>query len=436
MKKLISLLLALVLILALTPAMASEEPIVVKFWHGRGTGAQYDCVLQAVNSFNETVGKEKGIFVEESYIGGYVDLFAQIQLAVQSNESPNIVGIAGAHMPYMLEDELAVNMAPLAEADGFDLIGNQLPALLEIGGNQDGDMYSVGYCRSTPLFYYNKGITREAGIEFGEMVTMDEIKEWGEKVVLKDENGNTTRYAFLRFNDFAYCHVNHIYQLGSTYLSDDGSGSPCLEDGTMLKVLTDWRDSIDAGWCMPFAANNPSDVAFSMFASGDLVGCVASCAGLSTFRQIAETEGIELGIAMYPTYDVNNHRATIGGASLCIIGAENSEEEIKASWEFIKHTLADEQTYYNSSNSSYIPTTISITEYEPMLKFWEEVPSYKHGYDQMLKYGHCEELPSLPFAQDFTQIVWDVCSLLIAEQSITPEEAVEMIKVESEDLWV
>ena len=75
MKKLVSILLVLVLALACSAsAFADGDPITLKFWHHRGSGAQYECGSHhAVNGFNETVGAEKGIVVEESYIGGYVD---------------------------------------------------------------------------------------------------------------------------------------------------------------------------------------------------------------------------------------------------------------------------------------------------------------------------------------------------------------------------
>ena len=96
MKKLLSIVLALMLVLACAATASAEtsEPITIKFWHHRGSGTQYECVTHAVSGFNETVGKEKGIVVEESYIGDYVTLFSQIQLAVQSGEAPNIVSAA------------------------------------------------------------------------------------------------------------------------------------------------------------------------------------------------------------------------------------------------------------------------------------------------------------------------------------------------------
>lgn len=91
--------------------------------------------------------------------------------------------------------------------------------------------------------------------------------------------------------------------------------------------------------------------------------------------------------------------------------------------------------YFNSKTTGYIPSTVSVGEYEPMVEFWAENPNYKLAYDQMQLYGHCEELPYDPVGQDFTQIIWDACSRLIDEQSITPEEAIEQIKADAATLW-
>ena len=181
MKKLLTILLALAMVLACVPSVLAEEnePITISFWHHRGSGAQYECVTQAVETFNETIGKEKGIVVEESFIGDYVTLFAQIQLAVQSGEAPNVVSAANTYVAYMLEDDMIVDMAPLAEAEGYDITGNLPEWMLEIGGNTDGEIHSLPYCRSTPLFYYNKAIANELGIEIGDMITIDEMVAFG-----------------------------------------------------------------------------------------------------------------------------------------------------------------------------------------------------------------------------------------------------------------
>lgn len=435
MKKLVSILLVLVLALACSAsAFADGDPITLKFWHHRGSGAQYECVTHAVNGFNETVGKEKGIVIEESYIGGYVDLFSQIQLAVQSGEAPNIVSAANTYVAYMLEDDYLVDMAPLAEAEGYDITGNLMDWLLEIGGNTDGQIHSMPYCRSTPLFYYNKGIAKELGIEIGDMITIDELKKFGEAAMIKNDAGEITRYGFEIFNDFGYYNAAWIYQLGSEYMVE-GGGSPSLEDGTMLKVLSDWREWVDAGWCRPFDVTNAGDTAQTMFINGELAAYMNSSAGLGNLLIAAAETGVEVGVAMFPTYNPENHVAEIGGANISIISADNSDEEIQASWEFVKYLMSDEEQFFNAKTSGYVACTKSIATYPEMVEFWAENPEFKVAYDQLLSYGRGQETPFVAVGQDFTQICWDNVSLLIQEKSITPEEAVENIIAESEDIW-
>ena len=435
MKKLVSILLVLVLALACSAsAFADGDPITLKFWHHRGSGTQYECVTHAVNGFNETVGKEKGIVIEESYIGGYVDLFSQIQLAVQSGEAPNIVSAANTYVAYMLEDDYLVDMAPLAEAEGYDITGNLMDWLLQIGGNTDGQIHSLPYCRSTPLFYYNKGIAKELGIEIGDMITIDELKKFGEAAMVKNDAGEITRYGFEIFNDFGYYNAAWIYQLGSEYMTE-GGGSPSLEDGTMLKVLSDWREWVDAGWCRPFDVTNAGDTAQTMFVNGELAAYMNSSAGLGNLMIAAAETGVEVGVAMFPTYNPENHVAEIGGANISIISADNSDEEIQASWEFVKYLMSDEEQFFNAKTSGYVACTKSIATYPEMVEFWAENPEFKVAYDQLLSYGRGQETPFVAVGQDFTQICWDNVSLLIQEKSITPEEAVENIIAESEDIW-
>lgn len=435
MKKLLVLALALSLILACLPASGvAAEPITIKFWHHRGSGAQYECVTHAVENFNKTIGAEKGIIVEESYIGPYVELFAQIQLAVQSGEAPNVVSAANTYVAYMLEDDMIVDMAPYAAADGLDIADNIMPWLLEIAGNTDGELHSLPYCRSTPLFYYNKAVAQELGIEIGEMITIDELIAFGQAAKQVNAAGEVTRFGFEIFNDFGYYNAAWIYQLGSDYMVE-GGGSPSLEDGTMLKVLSDWREWVDDGWCRVFDPTNPGDVAQTMFVNGELAAYMNSSAGLGNLTIAANETGVDVGVAMFPTYNPEQHVSMIGGANVSIMGADNSEEEIQASWEFVKYLMSDEEQFFNAKTSGYVACTKSVAEYDEMVSFWAEKPNFKVAYDQLLAWGKGQETPYVAVGQDFTQIVWDTVSLLIAEKSITPEEAVARIKIESDGIW-
>lgn len=432
MKKILVLLLAIVLMLGTAAVSIAEgDPITIQFWHTRGSGANYEVVQHSVKTFNETVGKEKGIIVEEVFIGGYNDILPKTQLAIQSGESPQVVVSGNTFVNYLLEDEVLADMAPLAEKTGWDK-SNLLQPFQEIRGNTDGTLYSLPYIRSTPMFYYNKTMADAKGLT--PPVTVDEMVEFCRAMWEKDEAGNTTVYGMLILNDFGYLNACHLYQLGSAYLAEDGKSSPALSDGTMLKILSDWRSWIDEGWCSPYDATNAGVVMQEMFAQQKLGAMLTSSGSLAGVLRTAKEAGFEVGVAQYPTYDPEKRIAEIGGGNICIISEGNTEEQIDASWEFVQFLMGDEMVTYNTTMTGYVPTTYSVAEYEGMKEFWKENPLFEVAYNQV-KTGRCQENPYSPYLQDFTQCCWDAVSLLIQDQSINAEEALEHIITNSKQFF-
>jgi sn-glycerol 3-phosphate transport system substrate-binding protein len=59
----------------------------------------------------------------------------------------------------------------------------------------EGKVYGIPFQRSTPVFYYNVEAFREAGLDpDNPPKTWDEMVEMGKKLVVKDANGNVTRW--------------------------------------------------------------------------------------------------------------------------------------------------------------------------------------------------------------------------------------------------
>lgn len=428
MKKTLSILTTLAMLLCMLPAALAEgDPITIQFWHTRGSGANNEVVLHSVESFNATVGKEKGIVVEEVFVGNYNEILPKTQLAIQSGESPQVVVSGNTFVSYLMEDEVLADMAPLAESTGWDR-GNLLQPFQEIKGNTDGTLYSLPYIRSTPLFYYNKTLADAKGLTPPD--TVDDMVAFCKAMWEKDESGNTTVYGLLITNDFGYLNACHLYQMGSALLSEDGSSCPALDDGAMLKVLSDWRSWIDEGWCSPYDATNAGAVMQEMFNQQKLGAMLTSSGSLASVLRNAEDAGFEVGVCQYPTYDADRRIAEIGGGNICIIAEGNTDEQIAASWAFVQYLMSDEMVTYNTTMTGYVPTTYSVADYEGMQLFWEENPLFRVAYDQV-KTGRCQENPYSPYLQDFTQCCWDAVSLLIQDQSIDAEQAVEHIRQNS-----
>ena len=426
-KKLVSMALAAVLALGSAgAAMADAENLTINFWHTRGSGASYEGLTESVETFNSTIGAEKGITVVETFIGGYTDIMTKTQLAIQSGEQPQVVVASNTNTPALIEDGLLVDMAPYAAASGFDT-ANILDPFMQIYGNTDGEFHSAPYIRSTPLFYYNKSMADAKGLSISYKPTIDEMVEFCKAMYEPGTDGSDVVYGLEILSDFGYFQAANIQQLGSSFIADDGASAPCLEDGTMLKVLSDWKSWVDEGWCRSFDSTNAGDTMLQLFYQNRLGGFFYSSAGMRSITTNCAEAGIELGVAYYPTYDAANPVSEIGGGQIAIVAGDNTEEQIAASWDFVEFLLTDDQITLTSKSTGYLPTTKSVADCEAMQAFWAENPLFKVAYDQLEETGTCQEKPYVPFIQDFTQCCSDAVSLLIQEGSITPEEALQQI---------
>ena len=432
MKKLVSFALALMLALSLCSFAAAEEPTIVRFWHNRSSGANLEACQKAVAEFNETIGKEKNIVVEEVYQGGYPDLYAKVQLASQSADDAPTVAVSGnTYVTNLIQDGLLADMAPFAAQTGFD-INNLLDCFQQIEGNTDGHLYSLPYVRSTPVLYYNKTMADAKGLTAPE--TLTDLENFARALTEKNENGETTVYGFELMRDFGYMNAGWLWEMGEPMLSTDGT-SPALDGTSMLNHLTWWQNMVKEGICRPYDSTNASSIAAEMLTQGKLGCYLASSGNMKNLLRSMTEAGYELGACYVPSYDVSKRTCEVGGGQLVLLSSNNDEKTLAAGWEFLQFLMSDEQVYANSMATGYLPVTKSVATYEPMIKFWEENPTYKVPFDQMQNYGVCQEYPTFADLQEFIVNIQEVCDYLIQEQSITPEEAVQQIKDNSAHLF-
>lgn len=429
MKKRISLVLALMILLSLCSfARAEQEPLHIEFWHTRGSGANYEVLKNSVDTFNATIGKEKGIFVEEIFQGGYADIVPKLEMASQSGGMPAVGVTSGVRASILLDDGLLADMAPYAAKTGFDF-SVFFESLLDVPGNENGEIRSLPYVRSTPVFYYNKTMADAKGLKAPE--TVAELEAFAKALNTYDPATGDGCWGFELLNDTTYLQGSFLWQLGQPLVGEGGT-APCLE-GSLLKLFTDWTRWIDEGWCRPFDSTGAQNTATEMFCQGKLACFVASCGSLSNIYKFSKEAGIELGVSYYPTYDIDNRAVSIGGGNI-ILMAGNSEEVTSAGWEFIQFLMGDDMVAAEAIGSGYLPTTKTVESNEAMAKFWEENPLFKVAYDQ-LAWGHCEETPMFLDRTEFKTNVSNVTSQLIQERNITPEQAIEQIKSISAHLF-
>lgn len=406
---------------ALASVPTVTEPITIEIWHTRGSGANGDQIAAAVEEFNAT--NEFGITVVEVYQGNYVNTLAKTMQSLAAGTNPELVVLErAAGVPVLASQGVLLDMTPYAERDGFET--TNIPEVLLGYSYYNGELISMPYIRSTPLFYYNKTMFAEAGYDMPP-TTIEQLIDAGKKMT-KVENGETVVYGFEMLNDPGWFIQNMLYQLGSNLLSEDGMSVPALEDGTMLKVLSAWREWVDEGWTKSPDVTSAESAMKDRFNQGKVASYFASSGGMTNILKNAKAAGVDVGVAYLPTWDIP--AAPTGGGNVAIIERGKNEQQMAAAWEFIKFLMSDEQVANNAAATGYLPVTYAGVQTDTIQNLWAQTPEYRVAFDQL---EQAQELPFSPYKSEFEEALKVVCSELIMDRSITPEQAVETLKQEA-----
>lgn len=154
MKKLLSLVLALVLTLSLC-ATALAEPVTITYAHFSGAGAQEETLKKMIAVFEE---KNPDIKIDLQ-ITGYDDYFTKLATTVGGNNAPDVFEMnMENYLAYMLRGACA-DLTGLVDASSYS--EGTMAAV-----SSDGKLYAVPMSFSTCVLIYNKALFDQAGIAY------------------------------------------------------------------------------------------------------------------------------------------------------------------------------------------------------------------------------------------------------------------------------
>lgn len=154
MKKLLSMVLALVLTLSLC-ASALAEPVTITYAHFSGAGAQEETLKKMIAVFEE---KNPDIKIDLQ-ITGYDDYFTKLATTVGGNNAPDVFEMnMENYLAYMLRGACA-DLTGLVNASSYS--EGTMAAV-----SSDGKLYAVPMSFSTCVLIYNKALFDQAGIAY------------------------------------------------------------------------------------------------------------------------------------------------------------------------------------------------------------------------------------------------------------------------------
>jgi len=351
------------------PAVVKQTGSTVKvtYW-GSFKDALGEAEQEVVRRFNES---QDEVELEYQFQGTYEETAQKLTAALQAKQAPDVALLSDVwwHKFYV-----GKTLAPLTEF----LVANEIDTAdyvdsLYVEGVRDDVSYWLPFARSTPLFYYNKDIFAEVGLDRGPE-TWAELTDLAPKLVTKDCD-STTRYSFghpVGASYIAWLFQGVVWQHGGAY-SDPDFTIRINEPGA-VQAGELYRSSVKDGW-----ANVSSDdnAPVTDFVTGLTASTMASTGGLAGITKNAK---FNVGTAFLPRAE--EFGCCTGGAGLAVM-ATSPRERQEAAFKYIAFATSPEITAYWSQATGYMPVRKSAAAGEEMQAFFAENPNFKTAVDQL-----------------------------------------------------
>ncbi len=345
------------------------SPVKVTFYsYSLGMAQMKDGMSYLIDTFNNTIGKEKGIVVE-----GVADDYTKWKTDVQAGNQVDIV-----QHPFGTLDASAQNMGIKAYEDVFpkEELESHLDGITENAlslGKINGKMYGLAFTFSTPILYINGKIFEDAGLD-----PNNPPKTWEEMLTYaKTIKEKTGKDGFGLTPDNSWITDGIIYTNGGQILNDDRTKAVFASDET-VEAFKLWKKFYEEG----VAALGTTSDNMQGFAAGSIGMHLQSSSVLSSIKAAAEAGGWKLYGAAMP--GMNGREAVPVNSGSCLVVRPDNDQKAQAIWEFIKFVTGDEGYTIITSRIGYLPLRTYLADDPQYLKdYVDQNPLLRINIDQL-----------------------------------------------------
>ncbi|MDD4711436.1 MAG: ABC transporter substrate-binding protein [Clostridiales bacterium] len=389
MKKLVSLLLALLLVLGLMPAVLAQDVIELDMYFPVAVGGGPDALINTL--CEEFHAEYPTIKINPVYAGSYADTRTKVIAAIQANNTPAIALMFSIDLYQLFSmgvlydyNSFCTTDVDKAWLEGF------YPGFMENSRLPQADgsylTYGIPWQRSTIIMYYNKDAFKEAGLDpEAPPTTWAELAEYGKKLV-KQENGTTSRYGIQIPSDkagYAYWMLQTftLTQGGQNLMSADGS-EVFFNHPKTIKGLEFWKKLSDDGIQAPGVTKWSTTV--SDFLEQRAAIIYHTTGNLTNVKKNAT---FEFGTSRLAAED--SYGSPTGGGNFYLFKGV-PEEQTQAAFTFIKWMTSNpERVAQWSIDTGYVATRPEAYETQLMKDYTASFPSALTARDQ-LEYAYAE----------------------------------------------
>ena len=349
---------------AQSTAQGNTEPVNLSVWTYYN-GDQLESFNKLVDTFNDTVGKEKNITVESYSQGSVNDLETQVMAAAQgkvgASAMPNIF-MAYADTAYAM-DQMG-ELADLAPYFTDEERAAYVDSYLTEGDFDDsGSIKIFPVAKSTELLFLNdtdwKLFAAATGAQYSDLETVEGLVKTAEAYYnWTDAQTDTLNDGKALFGRDAMANYMLIgaKELGETIFDvKDGKMTMGMSEDVARKLWDNYYVPYIKGWAAASGHFRSDDIK-----TGNVLAYVGSNSSATFFPkqvQVSDTEShdIELKVLPTPHFEGCEKVSVQQGAGMAV--AKTTDAEVEASVVFLKWFTQPENNIAFAVGSGYLPVT-------------------------------------------------------------------------------
>ncbi|TEU19193.1 MAG: ABC transporter substrate-binding protein, partial [Anaerolineales bacterium] len=257
--------------------------------------------------------------------GTYQDNLNKVLASLGSQDLPAVAQLEDTTVQRMVDSGAIVPMYGFIERDNYDLSDFE-QRIIDYYSVQN-KFYSMPFNVSNPILYYNKKAFEEVGLDPDSPPrTLQEVREYSEKLIERDAGGNVTRSGISL--EISAWYFEQMLAAHDDLYVDNGNGREAratevlLDNEAGLEIFTWWHEMVDEDLAVN-VGRNPSGldallaigverVAMTIGSSAALRSGVDSLGG-------GEFPNVELGTGPMPVLEGSEGGIIVGGASLWVL---------------------------------------------------------------------------------------------------------------------
>ncbi|MDD9269238.1 ABC transporter substrate-binding protein [Paenibacillus sp. GCM10023248] len=390
---------------AASTSASSDKKIVIKYWTANG-GKIEEAKQNLVKKFNESQNK---IEVQQANQGNYDDLHAKVQAAFAAGNAPAVFDLEIASTGIFSRSGMLVDLTPMATRDDAELnLKDFIPGLM---GNAyvDGKLYGIPFMRSTPIFYKNVTMLKDAGLDPAGPKNWTELEQYSRVLKAKGKTPLTMAVGVWEYEAL-------VAQSGGKVLSEDGKKA-AFNSPEGVAPVEFWKKMSDDGLIKFTVGKTAGADAEKDWTNQISAFKIGSTAGVSASLEVAKGNNFEMATDFMPAN--KSYGVPTGGCQLAIT-SKLSEAEKEATWQFVKFMTNKENTIYQHKYVGYLPNRLSALQSEEVQSYYKQFPQYKVASDQ-LQYAVLR--PNANAYSEVSKTIIDAMTKAILEKGVKPQDA-------------